>query len=139
MKNNMGAPHGVLTEKLLLLCRAKLILPRQTESTPYLSPPVFSLILLISSLGAIDKDPTVLNRKLKLSWEPSVLQIRFRGCKGVVVLDRTLPGHQLLLRNSMKKFDSSPECSTMEHIGVVGWSGARPPAKLNNQVCILYS
>ena len=79
------------------------------------------------------------NSELQLRWKPSVLQIRFQGCKGVVMLDSTLRGRQLLLRNSMMKFDASPGCYTMEHIGVVGWSGARQPAKLNKQVLHLYS
>lgn len=41
---------------------------------------------------------------------PSAYQIRYAGCKGMlsvdVRLDKNPQGHQLILRDSMKKFDS---------------------------------
>jgi hypothetical protein len=38
------------------------------------------------------------------SIRPTVLQIRYRGAKGVVSLDTSLPGEQLLVRKSMTKY-----------------------------------
>ncbi|TKA27987.1 hypothetical protein B0A50_04053 [Salinomyces thailandicus] len=43
----------------------------------------------------------------KRSLKPTILQIRFQGAKGVVSLDTRLTGHQLRLRENMKKFQGS--------------------------------
>lgn len=37
---------------------------------------------------------------------PSLFQIRFKGCKGVVAIDPSLDGNQLVIRESMNKFES---------------------------------
>ena len=37
---------------------------------------------------------------------PSLFQIRFKGCKGVVAIDPTLFGNQIVVRKSMNKFES---------------------------------
>ncbi|KAI1796889.1 RdRP-domain-containing protein [Ganoderma leucocontextum] len=42
--------------------------------------------------------------KRKLVLKPSVFQIRFLGCKGIVVVDEQLKGIHMNLRKSMKKF-----------------------------------
>ncbi|KAI1797142.1 RdRP-domain-containing protein [Ganoderma leucocontextum] len=42
--------------------------------------------------------------KRKLILKPSAFQIRFLGCKGIVVVDEQLEGIHMKLRNSMKKF-----------------------------------
>ncbi|GBO32236.1 hypothetical protein AVEN_233978-1, partial [Araneus ventricosus] len=37
---------------------------------------------------------------------PSAMQIRYAGCKGMLVVDPRLKGKEILFRKSMKKFDS---------------------------------
>ncbi|XP_022694554.1 probable RNA-dependent RNA polymerase 1 isoform X1 [Varroa jacobsoni] len=49
---------------------------------------------------------------------PSALQIRYRGCKGMVCLDPRLQGRQLVLRRSMVKF----ECLSNRKLEVIKWS-----------------
>ncbi|KAG8189296.1 hypothetical protein JTE90_019056 [Oedothorax gibbosus] len=40
---------------------------------------------------------------------PSAMQIRYAGCKGMLVVDPTLEGKQIKFRKSMKKFESKHE------------------------------
>ncbi|KAF2200619.1 RdRP-domain-containing protein [Delitschia confertaspora ATCC 74209] len=62
--------------------------------------------------------------------QPSVLQIRFKGAKGVVSLDARLRGDVLALRNSMLKFEAG---STWNDIELCG-AGYKPlPCFLNRQ------
>ena len=42
-----------------------------------------------------------------LRGTPSAYQIRFKGCKGVVAIDPTLDGNQMVIRPSMEKFQSN--------------------------------
>ncbi|PIL35600.1 RNA-dependent RNA polymerase [Ganoderma sinense ZZ0214-1] len=42
--------------------------------------------------------------KRRLKLKPSAFQIRFLGCKGIVVVDERLEGIHMKLRNSMRKF-----------------------------------
>ncbi|KAF2259955.1 rna-dependent rna polymeras-like protein [Lojkania enalia] len=49
--------------------------------------------------------------------KPTVLQIRYRGAKGVVSLDTSLPGKQLLIRKSMKKFEATEGWRDIEICG----------------------
>jgi hypothetical protein len=61
--------------------------------------------------------------------KPTILQIRFQGCKGMVSLDSRLPGECLVLRKSMRKFDTEATWD-LEICG----AGFRPlPMILNRQ------
>ena len=61
--------------------------------------------------------------------KPTVLQIRFQGAKGMVSLDSTLLGQKLMLRDNMKKF----ETSSAWNLEICG-AGFRPlPMVLNRQ------
>jgi len=48
---------------------------------------------------------------------PTILQIRYRGAKGVISLDSTLPGQQLYIRQSMTKY---PAAETWRDIEICG-------------------
>ncbi|KAK4889907.1 hypothetical protein LTR27_011330 [Elasticomyces elasticus] len=50
----------------------------------------------------------------KAALKPTLLQIRFKGCKGMVSLDTRLQGRRLMTRASMEKFEGSQ--STMLEI-----------------------
>lgn len=41
--------------------------------------------------------------------EPCAVQIRYGGCKGMLLLDPTLPGRRIIFRESMRKFPSEHE------------------------------
>jgi hypothetical protein len=45
---------------------------------------------------------------------PTILQIRYRGAKGIVALDTTLPGKQLLVRKSMTKYTAKATWKDLE-------------------------
>lgn len=49
--------------------------------------------------------------------KPTVLQIRFRGAKGVLSLDPTLPGKQLRIRESMTKYTARESWKDLEICG----------------------
>ncbi|XP_028966489.1 RNA-dependent RNA polymerase 2 [Galendromus occidentalis] len=53
-----------------------------------------------------------------MELHPSALQIRYRGCKGMISLDTTLPGRKLVLRESMIKF----QCTSPRKLEVIKWS-----------------
>jgi RNA-dependent RNA polymerase len=58
-----------------------------------------------------------LSHKLSASVQFSAFQIRFNGCKGVVVSDTNLSGYELVFRKSMNKFKCSssfPEYNQVE-------------------------
>jgi RNA-dependent RNA polymerase len=59
-------------------------------------------------------------RMLGLSYIPSAFQIRYVGCKGMVVADPTCV-KTLNLRDSMRKFDSAHQ-----DLEIVGWSSFSP-------------
>ncbi|KAK5718816.1 hypothetical protein LTR17_015650 [Elasticomyces elasticus] len=62
--------------------------------------------------------------------KPTVLQVRFKGAKGVVSLDSRLQGRQLLLRSNMEKFGGSPD-----HVLEICGASFRPlPMVLNRQL-----
>ncbi|XP_033101368.1 probable RNA-dependent RNA polymerase 1 isoform X2 [Anneissia japonica] len=44
--------------------------------------------------------------KLNIKAEPSAFQIRYGGCKGVLAVDPTLSGEKMVIRKSMRKFES---------------------------------
>lgn len=62
---------------------------------------------------------------------PSAYQIRYAGCKGMLSIDKRLDknqqGPQLILRDSMKKFDSDQSCV----LEVVKYS---QPSKRNKKI-----
>jgi hypothetical protein len=51
------------------------------------------------------------------SLRPTILQIRYRGAKGVVSLDTSLPGKQLLVRKSMTKYTAKDSWQDLEICG----------------------
>ena len=73
-----------------------------------------------------------------LRWEvdpPSAVQIRFKGCKGMLCLDPTLPGRKIRLRKSMEKFScpKTPAESTKWSLEVITRS-CPTPLYLNRQL-----
>ena len=53
-----------------------------------------------------------------MELHPSALQIRYRGCKGMISLDTALTGRKLVLRKSMIKF----QCTSPRKLEVIKWS-----------------
>ncbi|XP_033101390.1 probable RNA-dependent RNA polymerase 1 isoform X2 [Anneissia japonica] len=45
-------------------------------------------------------------KQLNIELKPSAFQIRYGGCKGVLAVDPTIPGEKIVIRKSMKKFES---------------------------------
>lgn len=43
--------------------------------------------------------------------KPTVLQLRYGGCKGMISLDSRLQGRRLMLRSNMKKFETASSCN----------------------------
>ncbi|KAH6944423.1 hypothetical protein HPB50_003077 [Hyalomma asiaticum] len=72
------------------------------------------------------------HKKLKLLETPSAIQIRYAGYKGMLCLNPSLPGRQLVLRKSMRKFN----CVNSENIEVIKISAPRP-VFLNRQLITL--
>lgn len=72
-------------------------------------------------------------QRLHQSPTPSALQIRVGGAKGVVTVDRTLPGLALCTRPSMHKFASSAR--TIEVCSAASWK----PGHLNRQLISVLS
>ena len=60
---------------------------------------------------------------------PSLFQIRFKGCKGVVAIDPSLDGDQIVIRESMKKFES-------EHGGIEVMTTSQPRKYFYHSRCI---
>lgn len=72
------------------------------------------------------------HKKLKLLVTPSAIQIRYAGYKGMLCHNPLLPGRQLVLRKSMRKFN----CVNSESIEVIKISAPRP-VFLNRQLITL--
>lgn len=51
------------------------------------------------------------------SLRPTILQIRYRGAKGVLSLDQSLPGEQLHVRKSMTKYIANETWQALELCG----------------------
>ncbi|XP_065888943.1 uncharacterized protein [Dysidea avara] len=68
---------------------------------------------------------------------PSVYQIRFDGCKGVVSIDPTKPQTSLLIRKSMEKFKSGTK--PLDSIWLCNYSRPHSYGKLNRQFIMLLS
>lgn len=49
-----------------------------------------------------------ISKKLK-NYDANVFQIRFRGSKGVLCMNRLLPDNTIILRKSMQKFECPSE------------------------------
>lgn len=65
---------------------------------------------------------------------PSVLQIRFQGCKGILCLNTEIDPDIMMLRHSMIKFS----CTSHDRLGVIDWSRPFVYGKLNRQyICLL--
>jgi regulator of nonsense transcripts 1 len=88
-----------------------------------------------------------LARKVKIAFRnirytPSVFQIRYRGYKGVVMLDPTMKGETLVkFRKSMKKFSGGSDCSfsIVDYSKVIlqNYSDSSPTPLLYCQDCCL--
>ncbi len=68
---------------------------------------------------------------------PSVLQIRYQGCKGVVMTDPNLKKTTMLVRKSMKKF--KPGTKPMRELWLCGYSRPYSYGHLNRQFIMLLS
>ena len=86
-------------------------------------------------IGMISKDLAVhVTAKLGLEYQPCAFQIRFAGFKGVVAIDMfPIPGIDLKLRPSMKKFESMHR--RLEILNVSGYI----PCYLNRQIIMILS
>lgn len=79
-----------------------------------------------------------LSRKVRITFRnvrytPSVFQIRYRGYKGVVMLDPNMGGKTLIkFRKSMKKFGGGSDCS----FSVVDYSKVSPSALVITSVVV---
>jgi len=91
------------------------------------------------SVGIKLAEAIVEGAKLDLNGTlPSVYQIRFDGCKGVVSLDPNLkPQTGLLIRKSMKKFESGTK--PLDSIWLCNYSRPYSYGKLNRQFIMLLS
>lgn len=65
--------------------------------------------------------------------QPTALQIRYRGCKGMVSLDPSLPGRALVLRKSMLKF----QCDSPRKLEVIKWSAPMVMCLNRPLICLL--
>ena len=73
-----------------------------------------------------------------VKYLPSVLQIRYGGCKGVVMVDPNLKGaKQLVIRESMKKFN--PGSKPFQEMWLCNWSQPYSYGNLNCQFIMLFS
>ena len=70
-------------------------------------------------------------------YTPSVYQIRYQGCKGVVVVDRTVEQGCLLVRPSMKKFN--PGTKPLRKLWLCDYSKPYTFGHLNRQFITLLS
>ncbi|KAL5489393.1 hypothetical protein EMCRGX_G018482 [Ephydatia muelleri] len=71
------------------------------------------------------------------AYLPSVYQIRYQGCKGVVVLDPKLASGKLMIRPSMKKCLSGSK--PFLEIGICDYSRPYSYGHLNRQFIMLFS
>jgi hypothetical protein len=70
----------------------------KTETIPDLKSS--SELLYTDGIGSISMDVTLKIQK-KLTTKATAFQIRYRGCKGMLVLNRNLPHNTILVRKSM--------------------------------------
>jgi hypothetical protein len=65
---------------------------------------------------------------------PSAFQIRYRGFKGMLVVNKELTGNTIQFTRSMQKFESTID----QHIFVVGVSQPAPPTVLSSELVIMF-
>jgi hypothetical protein len=65
---------------------------------------------------------------------PSAFQIRYRGFKGMLVVNKELTGNTIQFTRSMLKFESTID----QHIFVVGVSQPAPPTVLSSELVIMF-
>ncbi len=75
--------------------------------------------------------------QIEVTYLPSVYQIRYQGCKGVVAIDPNVPDHHLVIRKSMKKFN--PGSIPFPKIGLCDYSKPDSYGHLNKQFIMLLS
>ena len=73
----------------------------------------------------------------KDEYTPSVFQIRYQGCKGVVIRDPSVAGNKLLIRKSMKKFN--PGSKPFQELWLCDQSRPNSYGHLNRQFIMLFS
>ena len=84
-------------------------------------------IMKKSKLQLVDKDEYI----------PSVFQIRYQGCKGVVIKDPSVARNKLLIRKSMKKFN--PGSKPFQELWLCDQSRPNSFGHLNRQFIMLFS
>lgn len=65
----------------------------------------------------------------------SVVQVRYKGAKGVLALDTRLPINTIQLRGSMIKYQC-PDSETNKYLDILDWNKYKP-GFLNRQTIIL--
>jgi RNA-dependent RNA polymerase len=91
--------------------------------------------MFTDGIGKISSD--LMERiSLKLSIRDlSILQIRYKGAKGLLVLDPRLPKNTIHLRKSMMKYDCTHE-SAKKYLDILDWNKYKS-GTLNRQTIIL--
>ena len=90
--------------------------------------------------GAISKDLAmriVKQTKLVRDYFPCVYQIRYQGCKGVVMIDPGLKENEIIVRKSMRKFD--PGIDPFPEVWLCNHSRPYSYGHLNKQFIMLLS
>ena len=75
--------------------------------------------------------------KLQDEYFPSVFQIRYQGCKGVVIKDPSVAENKLFIRKSMKKFN--PGSKPFQELWLCDQSRPYSYGHLNRQFIMLFS
>ena len=80
-----------------------------------------------------------INKKLnfKEDYLPTVYQIRIQGCKGILLLNDEYKGKEIILRNSMIKFEAMPDI--LNDLIICGYSKPTTYACINQQIIMLLS
>jgi RNA-dependent RNA polymerase len=91
--------------------------------------------LYTDGIGMISSD-LVEKVKTKLQIQGSALQIRYLGCKGLLVVNRLLQPKTIVVRKSMKKYECPSEAR--KYFDVLDYNCFKP-GYLNRQIIILLS
>lgn len=65
----------------------------------------------------------------------SVIQMRYKGAKGVLVMDRNLPNNTIVLRDSLVKYKCTHDAAK-KYLDILDWNKYKP-GFLNRQIIIL--
>lgn len=65
----------------------------------------------------------------------SVIQIRYKGCKGLLALDATLPDNTICIRPSMEKYQANHD-NAAKYLDILSWNMFKG-GYLNRQIIIL--